>query len=657
MLSAQRQSPGKFDTRSEQGIFTGYSTECKAYRVYLSKLRKIVVSRDVKFMSEFGFKHEYKEIFENEDCNNKMNFEMDKQNNTESDYEVIEEKREEPKRARKRGATVSWEELVEPPKRGRGHPRLLRSGSVGRPRKIYVHADEVIDNNNKIENEPNFSEDDDVFTANLTVTHDPVTWRQAKETIDADAWRIALEDEYLAHIRNGTWEIVPRPRDRKVIGSRFVFCTKNTGNTEKKKVRFVAKGCSQRPGEDFQETYSPVVKSTSVRLLAALAAEYNLEIHHMDVVTAYLNGELEEEVYMEVPEQLSEVLDQIKSNKSVGTGNGIIKEQIVRETANRWYSALNAKNDRVCLLKKSLYGLSQSGLQWYKKLINKLRNLGFSVMPQDPCMFLAQKTDNVMLIAIYVDDILIATNDKKWLSEVKHAFSESFEMKDLGIAKYCLGIEFSRDEESRVFLKQRNYIENVLERFGMKDCKPVSTPIESSCKLSKPQHANDKTMNQYPYQSLISALMFLAVSTRPDIAYSINFLSQFNNNYNVDHWKAAKRVLRYLKGTAECGLEYERTGLSLFGVVDADWSANLLDRRSYSGFAFILAGAPISWEARKQRAVALSSTEAEYMALSEATKEALYLSSILEFVGVMSDSSVKLFNDNQGAIKLAQQNK
>ena len=183
---------GKFDSRSEQSIFTGYSTECKAYRAHLPKLRKIVVSRDVKFMSEFGFRHEYKEIFENEDCNNKMNIEMDKQNNTESDHELIEEKREEPKRARKRGATVSWEELVEPPKRGRGRPSLLRSGSVGRPRKIYVHADEVIDNNNEIEHEPNFSKDGDVFTANLTVTHDPVTWRQAKETIDADAWRIAL---------------------------------------------------------------------------------------------------------------------------------------------------------------------------------------------------------------------------------------------------------------------------------------------------------------------------------------------------------------------------------------------------------------------------------------------------------------------------------
>ena len=253
---------------------------------------------------------------------------MDKQSTSESDHEIVTEKCEEPRRTRKRGATVSWEKLVQPPKRGRGRPRLLHSGSVGRPRKIYGHTNEVIDQNNEIVNEPNFSEDD-VFTANLTVTHDPVSWREAKETIDADTWKLALEDEYLAQIKHGMWEIVPRPGDRKVIGSQLVFCTKNTGNIEKKKVSLVAKGCSQRPGEDFQETYSPVIRSTSVRLLAALAAEHNLKIHHMDVVMAYLNGELEEEVYMEVPEQLSEVLGQIKSSKPVGTCNQIIKEQIV----------------------------------------------------------------------------------------------------------------------------------------------------------------------------------------------------------------------------------------------------------------------------------------------------------------------------------------
>ena len=172
---------GKFDSRSEQRILTGYSTECKAYPVYLPKSRKIVVSIDVKFMSEFGCGHEYKEIFENEDCNNKMDIEMDKQSNAESDHEVVTEKCEEPRRTRKRGATVSWEELVQPPKCGRGRSRLLRSCSVGRPRKIYGHTNEVIDHNDEIVNEPNNSEDGDVITVELTLTHDPVSRRQVKE--------------------------------------------------------------------------------------------------------------------------------------------------------------------------------------------------------------------------------------------------------------------------------------------------------------------------------------------------------------------------------------------------------------------------------------------------------------------------------------------
>lgn len=177
--------------------------------------------------------------------------------------------------------------------------------------------------------------------------------------------------------------------------------------------------------------------------------------------------------------------------------------------------------------------------------------------------------------------------------------------------------------------------------------------MDVNVKLEKPNSVNNDAMSQYPYQNLIGALMYLAVSTRPDIAYIVNYLCQFNTNYDVQHWKAAKRVLRYLKGTSTFGLMYDRTGVPLFGVVDADWGANTIDRRSYSGFAFILAGAPITREARKRRTVALSSIEAEYLALSEATKEAMYLRNVVNNVGVKCDC-VTLFNDNQGVMKLAQ---
>ena len=242
------------------------------------------------------------------------------------------------------------------------------------------------------------------------------------------------------------------------------------------------------------------------------------------------------------------------------------------------------------------------------------------------------------------------------MNEVKKSLSQSFETKDLGKVERCLGIEFTC-EKNRVCLQQTQYVNKLLTRFRMSECKQILTPMESNCKLSKPDHVNMSEMEKYPYQSLIGALLYLSVSTRPDIAYSVNYLSQFNNNYNGEHWKAAKRVLRYLKGTSDYGLEYAKTGLPLFGVVDADWAGDAVDRRSYSGYAYILAGSVVSWEARKQRTVALSSTEAEYMALSEATKEALYLRSFLSDLGASSDDEqVVLFNDSQSAIKLVENN-
>lgn len=636
---------GKFESRSQLGIFVGYDTQSKAYRIHDPTTRKIIVSRDVKFMNETAFRHEYKEILDEEKDNyedrdtdeEQIRVELNASNETKEDNRKV-------LRSRRDGNKSNWENLIEPSKRGKGRPRLIRTGQAGRPRKEY-HT--IKDNTTDSENEPD-EESNEQMSAGITII-EQMTWKDIEKRNDESLWKAALEDEYLSQIKNKTWEIVPKPTQRKVIGSRFVFSTKSTG----KKVRLVAKGCSQRPGEDFHETSSPVVRSSSIRLIAALSAELGLEIHQMDVVTAYLNGSLDEEVYMEVPDQLSEVLERVLAKDKVGSNKKIITDKNILETAECWKKALDECIDSVCLLRKSLYGLRQSGLQWYKRLVSMLNNIGFKPLPQDPCVFIAQKDERMMLIGIYVDDMILATNDTVWMNDIKKQLGSKFEMKDMGKISTCLGIEFSRDCENRVYLSQKSYIDKVLERFGMSECKPVVTPIDVNVKLEKPECIMSDIMEQYPYQSLIGALMHLAVSTRPDISYAVNYLSQFNTNYNIEHWKAAKRVLRYLKGTSDYGLVYERTGLPLFGVVDADWGGNSIDRRSYSGFAFILAGAPISWEARKQRTIALSSTEAEYMAISEATKEAMYLRDILNSISVNCECVV-LFNDNQSAIKLAQ---
>lgn len=191
-------------------------------------------------------------------------------------------------------------------------------------------------------------------------------------------------------------------------------------------------------------------------------------------------------------------------------------------------------------------------------------------MSQDPCLFESHKNDKIMLIAVYVDDMMIATNDDTWLCDVKRELSYASEMKDLGKINYCLGIEFMRDEKNRVYFNQKMYTEKLLERFGMSECKPATTPMQVNHKLNKPNRVDSKEMSKYPFQNLIGALLYLFVTTRPDITFAVNYLSQFNSNYNSEHWIAAKRILRFLKNTSDYGLMYEKNDLNLFGVVDAD---------------------------------------------------------------------------------------
>lgn len=631
---------GKFDSRSEQCVFVGYSSESKAYRMWSPRKRDVIISRDVKFIDEKGFNDVYEDFCELEnhdvveiECENIYSEEIDQtktcvDNNT-------------PKNE------------IKTEKRCRGRPKLQRLGIRGRPKKLFQTTKEDEEDSCDDDRDPLAQPEEDNFEecelAYLTAVPDPVTFDEAMKANDATEWTAAIEDEYLAQIRNNTWEIVERPDLRKIISSRLVFRTKDGG---KKKVRLVAKGYAQRPGEDFHETYSPVARSSSIRLLVALAAELHLEIHQMDVITAYLNGELEESVYIEVPQHLETILDKIKSGKPMGSNKNKNFNQNVEETADRWRQAISSSKKPVCMLKKALYGLRQSGLMWYYKLTTELLKLGLEPTTKDPCLFSKKEGDKILLILIYVDDLLLASNEPEWLNIIKSSLSQSFDMKDLGPVKRCLGIDFHQNlEKNQIFLSQRNYAESILERFGMAQCKPASTPMETNCKLAPPPVKDEKAMSKYPYQRLIGALMYMAVTTRPDIAFAVNYMSQFNSNYNEDHWKSAKRILRYIRGSTDYGLLFSKTNSGLYGVVDSDWGANITDRRSYSGYALILGGAAISWEARKQRTVSLSSTEAEYIAISEAAKETLYITSLLGDIGINYES-VTLFNDSQSAQKL-----
>lgn len=673
----------KLNSKGLECVFMGYSLVSKAYRLWCPQKGKILVSRDVRFINTSGFevqsdpgskvKTDGLMKAEYQLRNSKVNF-RDKTEMLETEWcdEPVS-----PLHLRRDKRIHSDGEPMETPRsfrdrlpsepvrggRGRGRPRLLRTGSRGRPRKIFSVIEgfpgdggDGIGENEDIEEYPkspvNPEELEEEVFAGFASFDDPVTWQEAESSPAADSWKAALEDEYSSLLYNHVWDVVECPLRQKILKNRLVFKTKVEASKEKKKIRLVVKGCSQRPGVDYSETSSPVARSTSVRLLSALSAEFSLEIHQMDVVTAYLNGFLKEEIYMEVPEHLQSFLKKIIDREPVGMKKQVLHDVKMLETASNWLESLGKCQNAVCLLKRALYGLKQSGVSWYKKLIDELGKLGLQSTGYDPCLFFSRRHESLMLITIYVDDILIASNDNNWIRELKTSLSKVFQMKDMGPVGHCLGVDFNQsDQDSSVVLTQRNYILSMLEKFKMSECKPAVTPMDSGCKLVRPEHVDTELMRNIPYQRLIGGLLYLAVTTRPDIAFATSYLSQFNSCYDESHWKAAKRVLRYLKGTSSYGLKYEKSGESLYGMVDADWAGNLVDRRSYTGYIFVLANGPVCWEARKQRTVATSSAEAEYMAISEATKESLYLRGILRVIGVKTERII-LWNDSQSAQKM-----
>ena len=376
----------------------------------------------------------------------------------------------------------------------------------------------------------------------------------------------------------------------------------------------------------------------------ALSAELGLTVHQMDVVTAFLNGDIEEELFMEVPNGLEDALNEIV-NRDVDASNKL------RDKAKGWLKELRQNGPKACRIRKAIYGLRQSGRQWYKTLDVLLKHLGLTPTQANPCLYVRRSGEFIVIVAVYVDDILIATNKTEMMSELKQKLMKAYRMVDFGPVSNCLGIEFKQYEDGSISMCQKRYAAEVLARFNMIACNPTSTPMDGNEKLNKPE-ASETESGDYPYQNLIGSLMYLATCTRPDIAHTVSCLSQFNQCHSRIHWNAAKRVLRYLKENLTHGLMFKRSGIGLHGFVDADWAGCPINRRSYTGYAFLLAQTAVSWEAKKQRTVALSSTEAEYITLADGAKEAIYLLNLLREFGVNA-SPVTIYNDNQGAQELA----
>lgn len=440
-----------------------------------------------------------------------------------------------------------------------------------------------------------------------------------KEASGEKCWNQAMESEINSIERNGTWKLVELPVGQKVIGLKWIFKLKKdaAGNVTKHKARLVAKGYAQEYGVDYQEVFAPVTRLETVRLLLALAAKYSWEVHHMDVKTAFLNGEINEDVYVAQPEGF----------EKQGCKHMVYK------------------------LLKALYGLRQAPRAWYSKLNKCLIELGFERCPYENAVYSKGTGDDCLLVAVYVDDLLITGANGMKIKEFKQQMEENFEMTDLGKLCYYLGIEVNQ-RKGVIELKQSGYAMKLLERAGMRECNPVKFPMDPKEQVSKDEAG--QTVDATLYRSLIGGLRYL-VNTRPDIAYSVGVASRYMEKPTTMHLNLAKRILRYVRGTLQYGLVYNSSSGNnvISGFSDSDLGGMIDDRKSTGGVVYYLNDSIVSWVSQKQRVVALSSCEAEFMAATAAACQGIWLRNVLCNVTGEKIGPVVLYIDNKSAIDLA----
>lgn len=438
-----------------------------------------------------------------------------------------------------------------------------------------------------------------------------------EEAIEEKVWKDACDEEISSIIKNKTWELVNLPAGAKAIELKWVFKIKRNsdGTINKHKSRLVAKGYIQRHGIDYKEVFAPVARIETVRFIIALAASNGWEIHHLGVKTAFLNGDLKEDVYVSQPE-------------------GYVIE---------------GSEKKVYKLKKALYGLKQAPRAWNEKLNKAMEELKFGKCTKEPSLYRKKKNGQLLLVAVYVDDLLITGSNVELINEFKKNLSKRFEMSDLGLLTYYLGIEVLQ-HNGGITIKQEAYAKKILEETSMFACNPTQSPMDAGLKLSKAQEEPNTDEKEYPRR--IGCLRYL-VHTRPDLSYSVGVLSRYMHEPKESHASALKQILRYIKGTCGYGLNFRRSSNeTIVGYSDSSHNVDVDDGRSTTCHMFYLNDCPITLCSQKQETVALSSCEAEFMAATEAAKQAIWLQELLAEVMEKPCERVLVRIDNKSAIAL-----
>lgn len=450
----------------------------------------------------------------------------------------------------------------------------------------------------------------------LTATREPTSVRAA---LSSPEWREAMSTEYKALLANHTWDLVDLPPGRRPIDCKWVFRIKQNpnGTVNCYKARLVAKGFQQKAGFDFREMFSPVVKPVTVRLVLSIALSNGWSLRQLDVNNAFLNGHLNEKVYMFQP-------------PGFHTGSA----------------------STVCRLRKSLYGLRQAPRAWFDKLKFTLLKLGFVAAKSDSSLFIRKTSDSLLYLLVYVDDIILTGSNSEEVAKFVTLLHTQFALKDLGPLSYFLGIHVTPTTGGGLILHQTKYISDLLAKVNMHISKPQATPMVAGTKLLDSGSASFD--DPHFYRATVGALQYICI-TRPDLAYSVNKVSQFMQHPRVDHWQSVKRIVRYLQGTRDYGLHLQKSSSPrLTALCDADWASDPVDRRSTSGFCVYFGSNLISWISKKQPVVSRSSTEAEYRALALVVAELLWVQALFRELCLPQPSSPPIvFCDNMSTVMLS----
>ena len=586
----------KLDPKAKRCIFLGYGTSRKGYRLYNRKTSSITHSRDI-ICNESSKGWESKEEKRLIEVENFTEPEV-----PESEVPEPEVPEPEPEASESEGEPEADPERID----HISEPEVEDSTDVTIPQRTSARRTQ----------KPDYY---GTWACTVAEQKEPQTVEEAVNCFEKEHWKAAMQKEMDSIYTNDVWDLVELPGNRKPVGNKWVFKkkTKADGSIERFKARLVAQGFSQKQGLDYDETFSPVIRFESFRSLIAIAAQKHLKLHQMDITAAFLNGHLEEEVFMKQPEGF----------------------------------AVKGKEHLVCRLKQSLYGLKQSSRCWNSTLDVHLKSMGYVQSTNDPCIYTGESS----IIGVYVDDFVIAAESSERIEQVRRALSQKFDVKDLGELHYFLGVQVTQDhEKGTVWIGQPTFTESILQKYGMSEAKPAKTPVSVNSKLLKASEESE-LVNQNLYQSAVGSLLYLSTKSRPDLAFAVGNVARYCSKPTKLHWMAVKRIFRYLRGTTQFGLLYSKEARTnaLIGYSDADWAGDCNDYKSTTGYLFQIGGTAVSWMSKKQSCVALSTAEAEYMALSSAAQEAIWMRELNSDLGNPQSQPTLIFEDNQSAIAMA----